>query len=261
MRRLSLVLALVFLAQLPAQVWANTLPKKIGYTIFAQGVEVGHSDITVTETATELVLDSKTRMKFGTETMEMSCRTVADPKTFFVRSFDFNGTKAGTKIDGQMFVEGDSLYGTVIRDDQEKTDYRITPYAKTLMFEDYMMEHQVLIALAHSVSEVNPEEYGLMLPASKAPCARSCWSRWKERNPTPATGTQSASSRFTWPSRRPASRCFSTSSSGIRRCRATARATRVKIRRRGTITITSVGIESGPRGLELAPRLVCRRST
>lgn len=168
MRRLSLMLALVFLAQLPVQVWANTLPKKIGYTIYSQGKEAGHSDITVTETATELVLESKTTMDFGTEKMEMSCRTVADPKTFIVRSFDFHGVKAGTNIDGQMFAEGDSLYGTVIRGDQERSDYRITPFEKTLMFEDYIVEHQVLIALAHSVSEVDPADYGLMLPASFA---------------------------------------------------------------------------------------------
>jgi hypothetical protein len=166
MRRLSLAFVLVLLAQLPAQVWANTLPEKIGFTIYQRGVEVGRSDITVTETAAELVLESKTTMRFGNETMDLSCRTVADPKTFLVRSFDFFGTKSGTKLDGQMFVEGDSIYGTVMRDNSEKADYRISPLKKNLFMEDFIMEHEVLLALTHSVSEENPCEYGMMFPAT-----------------------------------------------------------------------------------------------
>jgi hypothetical protein len=165
MKRLSLVLALVFLAQPTLPVWANTLPPEIGYTIYRKGVEIGRCDIKVAETVDELVFESTTKVDLGNDmTLEMTCRTVADPKTFLIRSYEYVGQKAGVSLDGFLEIDGDSLHGVVLRDDVESSDYKLSPYDRNLLLEDFVMDHEVLIALAHSVSGENPGTYGLMFP-------------------------------------------------------------------------------------------------
>jgi hypothetical protein len=166
MKNLAIVLLLVFLAQPAGTVWANTLPDEIGYTIYQRGQRLGHCDIKVTESAEALVLESTTKMKFGSETMELTCRTEADPETYLVRRFEYFGTKAGTSVDGFVNMEGDSIWGTLLTGDVEVTDYRLSPLDRNLFLEDYVMDHEVLAALAHSAGGSRGAEYGIVFPSN-----------------------------------------------------------------------------------------------
>lgn len=167
MRRVSPIFALLVLTQLAPGAWAKALPEKVGYTIYSRGEEVGHSAITITRTSDAVVFESTASVQFTpTESIELTCHTVADPKTFLIREFDFHGQRAGTKIEGRIEVEGDSLYGTVYRDDVELSSYKKSSFDRHLMLEDFVLEHEILIALAHEAAGVNPAEYGLLFPAT-----------------------------------------------------------------------------------------------
>jgi hypothetical protein len=170
MRRFTILCALVLLAQSEPVAWANSLPETVGYTIYSHGQEVGHSDIRVTETETAIELESSTRVRItDADSIIMACRTVADPQTFLVRTFEFNGSRGPSAIDGQVTIAGDSVYSKFMRNDNEIDDYRISPFDRNLVLEDYIMEHEILIALAHDAREGGgntPEDYGLLFPSS-----------------------------------------------------------------------------------------------
>jgi hypothetical protein len=170
MRRSAILLTLVLLAQLAPQTWANPLPGKIGYTIYARGERIGHCDITVTRTDNEVIFDTITNVNFNNdEKLEMKTHTTADPKTFLIRSFYFDGTRAGTELSGEVFAEGDSIYGTFFENGKERTDYRKNPFSRHLFLEDFVMSHEVLIARAHVATGADMKssvEYGLVFPSS-----------------------------------------------------------------------------------------------
>lgn len=168
MRRLSTLIALVILAQFPHPGWANTLPGKIDYTIFARGQKVGQCNITVKETKKAIVLDSQTHIDFTKDVaLDITSHTVADPKTFLVREYSVFGTKDNKPIDAHFVVVGDSIHGTILRGDQEQSDYLKSPYDQTLFLEDFVMDHEVLIALAQ-VAAGEPRTYGLFFPVAMA---------------------------------------------------------------------------------------------
>lgn len=167
MRRLPYLLALLVLAQFPHPGWANTLPGKVDYIVYARGKEVGRCNITVKETADSLVLDSKTHIDFtGDIALDITSHTVADPKTYLVRSYTVYGSKGDSRMDASFTVVGDSIHGRVLRGDNERVDYVKSPFERTLFLEDYVMEHEMLIALAHEATGEPALDYGIFFPTS-----------------------------------------------------------------------------------------------
>lgn len=170
MRRASILLTLVLLAQLAPRTWANPLPDKIGYTIYARGQEIGHSDITVTRTDDAIIFDTITKVDFANdEKLDLRSRTKADPKTFLIRSFSYDGTRAGSELSGEVVAEGDSIYGTFWENGKERTDYRKNPFGPHLFLQDFVMSHEVLIARAQEAAGGDmkvPIEYGIVFPSS-----------------------------------------------------------------------------------------------
>jgi hypothetical protein len=147
---------------------AQPLPGKIGYTVLNRGQRVGHCDITVTTKGNDLIMDSTTDIDFGAGKLHVTCHTVADKTTFLVRTVEWKGTKGDVDYHGNITVDGDSLYGTTVTGDTKKTDYLISPNDVNLILEDYVMDHEVLIARAHLVDGQKIGIYGMMLPSSFA---------------------------------------------------------------------------------------------
>jgi hypothetical protein len=168
MRRFATFCVLVVLTQWSPLVWANSLPETIGYTIFNRGHEVGHSQIDVTQTATEIVFESTTRVQFtAADSMSVTSRTVADPQTFLIRSFEYDGIRGPSTIHAEVTVYGDSLHYLIDRNGEITDDYKKSPYEYNLMLEDYIMEHEVLIALSHNArveGTSTPAHYGVLFP-------------------------------------------------------------------------------------------------
>ena len=83
---------------------ATTLPSTAGYTFYVKGQRVGKSDVRITQTQDALRIESKLRVTSGGSLIELSTRTVADPKTYALRSFSYQGTKAGQAVSSHVTV-------------------------------------------------------------------------------------------------------------------------------------------------------------
>jgi hypothetical protein len=168
MNRLSMALALLVTALPMSGAHAGTLPPKIEYTIYMNGERVGHTTIRTSETADAIVLESNLEAHFSSFDMNLTCRTEADKKTFLVRNFEYQGTKGGMDFKGVFDAVGDSLHFTVTTDSVTKDDYRIAPDERNLVIEDYVFEHQALLALAVLRSGERIQDYGLVFPSAVA---------------------------------------------------------------------------------------------
>jgi len=168
MNRLSMALALLAAALPMSGASAGTLPPKIEYTIYMRGEPVGHTTILTSETADAIVLESNLEAHFASFDMNLTCRTEADKKTFLVRSFEYEGTKGGMDVNGVFHAVGDSLHFTVAVDSVTNDDYRIAPDERNLVIEDYVFEHQALLALAVLREGQRVQDFGLVFPSALA---------------------------------------------------------------------------------------------
>ncbi|HKW14451.1 MAG TPA: hypothetical protein VJS69_08200 [Candidatus Krumholzibacteria bacterium] len=167
MIKLASLLVAGFMCAVPAHVVsAGTLPKTMGYSFFVQGEPAGHADIKVTKTAKAVMFDSKTRVVNNYAVLAYTTHTVADPKTFLVRDFTMEGTKGDDVIRCEAHLHADSAYGYVETNGglaDKRVHMGITP---TMVFEDWVVEHDVLMALAQAQAKERTTKYGLLFPSS-----------------------------------------------------------------------------------------------
>lgn len=145
---------------------ATTLPPKLGYTFYVRGQRVGQSDVRITVDRDVIRIESKLRVTTGESSVELSTKTEADPKTYAVRSFSYRGTKAGTPVASSVTVLGDSVYGSVtVRNQTTREARRVTP-TPILVWEDWVMDLEILLGLEQAREFRNPITRGLLLAGS-----------------------------------------------------------------------------------------------
>jgi hypothetical protein len=158
------LLALLFPAAAGA---ADPLPGTLDYTFFVRGKRVGGAHVRVAEDARALRFQSTLTVDDGTVTIELSTRTEADPRTYALRRFSFEGTKGGAKVGASVTVDGDSAYGVVSKGETKSPrKQRVTP-SPMVVWEDWVMELEVLLALQQA-REFAPRTRGLLLASSYA---------------------------------------------------------------------------------------------
>jgi len=170
MFRLLFTLVVGLFCGLPAlDARAEALPHTLGYSFYVQGQPAGRADITVTRTPKALVFDSRTRVIINYNVLALTSHTVADPKTFLIRDFTLKGTKGDLPVSCEAHLRADSAYGYVENNGQ-LADKRIKmPLTPTLMFEDWVVEHEILMALAQAHATEKTKTYGLLFPSSFTP--------------------------------------------------------------------------------------------
>jgi hypothetical protein len=141
----------------------------MGYTFYVDGRPVGRTDIRVTKSANSLRFESRMRVEIGGSTVDLSCRTEADPGTFEVRTFSFEGTKAGVPVATEVHVLGDSVYGYVGAGADRVARSRKLKYPRTILFEDWVIELQILLARTQARSGRISDTYGMVIAGSFAP--------------------------------------------------------------------------------------------
>ena len=170
MFRLATLLVAVSVCALPARVVsAGTLPKTLGYSFYIQGEPAGRADIKITQTKKDLVFESKTRVLTNYSVLAYTSRTVADPKTYFARDFKMEGTKGDYPITCEAHLHADSAYGYVEVNGalaDKRIQMKVTP---TVLFEDWIVEHEILLALTQAHSTGKTTTYGLLFPSSFSP--------------------------------------------------------------------------------------------
>lgn len=163
-----LVAGLVCLAPLTG-VQAGTLPQTLGYSFYVEGEPAGRADIKITQTAKELVFESRTRVLTNYSVMAYTARTVADPKTYFVRQFSMEGTKGERSIACAATLTPDSVFGYLETSDGPADRRLKMPLSPTLLFEDWLVEHEVLMALTQARATEKTSKYGLLFPSTFTP--------------------------------------------------------------------------------------------
>jgi len=164
MKRIAVAILLTLVAAGP--VAAGQLPEEIGYTIYVLGKRAGHSRMHVTYAGDTVTLESNTRIDFDGYKLSYESKTVADAKTYQVRSFEFSGNKAGTPIEGNVRVEDDAVSGRVVAGEYPQEGIRRARHGAIVFLEDYVMSHEVLIARFHAGTGKREAGYDVFQPSS-----------------------------------------------------------------------------------------------
>jgi hypothetical protein len=162
-----LFLSLAASAVIAAPAGAGELPSRLGYTFYVDGVRSGHSALTVSREKGAVRLASKTRVEIGGNVIELASEAVADPATFVIREFSFTGTKGGMPAACHVEIRGDSATGWVqtTMSDRRRPRVEFNP-GGFVVWEDWVMELEVLLALRQAVAPRNPGNYRLLFANS-----------------------------------------------------------------------------------------------
>jgi hypothetical protein len=133
-----------------------------------RGKRVGRSDVRVVKTADALRFESKVRVNDGVATIELNTRTEADPRTYALRTFTYEGTKGGQPVSCSVTVQGDSAFGSVaMGGPKQPRRSRVTP-GPMVVWEDWVMDLEILLALQEARKVDNTSKRGLLLAGSYA---------------------------------------------------------------------------------------------
>lgn len=165
-----LVAGLVCLAPMTgARAAGGTLPPTLGYSFYVEGEPAGRADIKITQNAKELVFESRTRVLTNYSVMAYTARTVADPKTYLVRQFSMEGTKGERSVGCAATILPDSVVGFLETKDGPADRRLKMPANPTVLFEDWLVEHEVLMALTQARSTEKTTKYGVLFPSTFTP--------------------------------------------------------------------------------------------
>ncbi len=147
----------------------ESLPRTLRYTFFISGRPAGASEIHVIRTNSSLVFESTMHVVLNGNTVELACRTEADPTTYEVRNFSCTGTKAGTPVASVVHVSPDSVYGTILSRGIEVPKKKPVRGHEVVIFEDWVVELQILLALRQERSPGVSTTYRFMFANSFLP--------------------------------------------------------------------------------------------
>ena len=131
---------------------AADLPTRAAYTFYVDGVRAGHSDVRIEQSATRLVITSKARVELGPNVLELDSRTVADPRTYVIREFSFEGTKGGMPAACHVELKDDSAVGWVrsTSSSEQRPRKQVHP-GGFAVWEDWVMDLEIILALRQDV--------------------------------------------------------------------------------------------------------------
>ncbi len=160
---LLIVLVIVLAATTVAS--AQKLPPSFSYTIYVRGQPAGKSATTVKETADSYILESHTIVEFGEFELELKTRTEADKETFIVRDFYFKGTRMQSQIEGEVTIDGKSVSGQITENGLASPVDKVSDQPQIIVFENYVIAHEILLARAFVASGSDPARFGMYLPS------------------------------------------------------------------------------------------------
>jgi hypothetical protein len=144
---------------------AQKLPPSFSYTIYVRGEPAGKSASTVTETADAYIFESHTMVSHGEFALELKTRTEADKETFIVRDFSFEGTKMESQIEGEVTIDGKSVFGQFIENGVASPVDKVSTQPQIIVFENYVIAHEILLVRAYLASGSDPAKFGMFLPS------------------------------------------------------------------------------------------------
>ena len=147
---------------------ADPLPPKLGYTFFVRGSRVGHAEVRISQTKDVIRISSNLEVGTAQARIALSTRTEADPNTYAFRSFAFEGVKGADKVASSVTVLGDSVYGFVSTNGNRRPMGRRVFPAPIVVWEDWVPDIEILLALQEAREFKNSSTRGLLLANSFA---------------------------------------------------------------------------------------------
>jgi len=144
------------------------LPESFSYTIYINGERAGRSESHVTYAEDAISIESKTWVELGQGTLEVTCHTEADPRTFRVRRMSVRGGNPTAILECTAEVSGDTVFTTQVVGDRETHRAQRAPEGVAIVIEDYDMTHQVLLARALAQSDAPTQQFGLAFASTGA---------------------------------------------------------------------------------------------
>lgn len=164
--KITLLIAAALLSLASTGASAGKLPPEFSYTIYVEGQEVGRSVTKVTEETGVYVFNTSTDITFNEFKLSLDTRTVVDSETFLPLRFTYAGDKMGTLLDGETTISGNEATCVTGEHGQSYTSTRTTPHPAVLLFEEYVMDHEVIIARAYWEGGPDTREYGVLYPST-----------------------------------------------------------------------------------------------
>jgi hypothetical protein len=153
-------------ADAPAAMAKSKLPTEFSYTIYVQGKPVGKSETKVTETAEGYLFESHTSISNETFQLDLTSQTEVDGNSMLPRKFTYSGNHTGQSRAGEAVFEETTVSGFIVENEEEYPYTQRSRIPNILLLEDYVMSHEVLIALAFTLQDEDPAEFGMLFPSA-----------------------------------------------------------------------------------------------
>jgi hypothetical protein len=153
------IVCLAFAGSLSAE-----LPSKATYLFYIQGGYAGKCDIVFGEDGDLLVFESTTVVDWDDYKLNLTSRTKIEKETLRPRSFEYKGVRLGQEISGTVWVNGDSISANnAVDGDNFPSGGRMV--GPTYFFENYVSDHQIVIAWAMDKANEPFLRFTIFLPS------------------------------------------------------------------------------------------------
>jgi len=129
------------------------VPDNYSYVCYLNGMLIGTNEISIEETDEGIVATSLVNVTFSSGKLDLVCKTVVDPVTFQVQRFEYEGEKSGQQVEGLSVVDDYQIIGHFTIDGTKFPSRVDRQQDFSIYFEDYVVEHQFFLALAHLRAE------------------------------------------------------------------------------------------------------------
>ncbi len=170
MRRITVIMWGI-LVVVAATARPATFPPEVTYRIYVSGELAGKNVIKITEKGDALVFEGHTTMDWDEFQLDLRCRTEVAADDLELRSFSYEGRRGGTNVSGTVWVDGDSITGDLVFGDEHYPSSKNLSGLK-VFFENYMVEHQVLLLNMVAASEELYQRVSVFFPIDfiASPC-------------------------------------------------------------------------------------------
>ncbi len=148
---------------------AEPLPKSLEYTFLVRGERVGQAVVRIETTPNTLRFASTVKVGDAENEIRLETKTEADPATYAIRSFSYSGFKGGVPVGSFVTVHKDSVTGTVTNRGKTTPKRRRVVPTPIAVWEDWVPEIEILLALQQAREFQNPMTRGMVLAASYTP--------------------------------------------------------------------------------------------
>lgn len=150
----------------PAYAEGVSFPSSGTYSIYILGSRAGESTFTARFSGGRIEIHSRTEVLYGDFYLSLETTTKADTASWQPVSFRYEGISEGKSVSGEVIFRPDSIVGTMRTDGAEFPSKTATRPYETLIFENYVGAHEILLARAFLRRSEDFHTFFLFFPSS-----------------------------------------------------------------------------------------------